>query len=223
MLKIVVFDCGYGGEFFADRLATEFPLVEIIRVIDWRHAQEIQTNSRLAREYAKQALRPYLGKVDLIILANHFLSITSLRHFKRKYKTQKFLGFNLTPSDIMRDTLLLTTKPVTKTVNYYNFLRHLKCKHKTLSLDSWPAKIDDGELTEQEISTTLKLFLAKTAFRPKVLILACTNFSDIKPNLTDFFGRSIKIYDGYDEVINKTYKLLNIRGGSGKKSKKMLK
>ena len=34
MLKIVVFDGGYGGEFFADKLKEELPVVEIIRVID---------------------------------------------------------------------------------------------------------------------------------------------------------------------------------------------
>ena len=69
MLKVVVFDNGYGGEFFADLLKEELPVIEIIRVIDWRHAKEIQESPRKARQLAKDALRPYIGRVDLIIFA----------------------------------------------------------------------------------------------------------------------------------------------------------
>ena len=70
MLKIVIFDSGYGGEFFADRLKAELPIVEIIRVIDWRNAEKILSSPRDARNIARDSLRPYIGKVDLIIFAN---------------------------------------------------------------------------------------------------------------------------------------------------------
>ena len=38
MLKIVVFDGGWGGELVADYLAEELQTIEIERVIDWKHA-----------------------------------------------------------------------------------------------------------------------------------------------------------------------------------------
>ena len=41
MLKVVVFDSGYGGELFADYLEEELPLVDIVRVIDWRNADKM--------------------------------------------------------------------------------------------------------------------------------------------------------------------------------------
>ena len=46
MLKIVVFDSGFGGELFADIIEEELPVVEVIRVIDWRNAKELQNNPR---------------------------------------------------------------------------------------------------------------------------------------------------------------------------------
>lgn len=92
MIKIVIFDGGYGGEFFADRFEEAIPVVDIIRVIDWRHAEQYLTSAKDSRTLAEEALRPYINKVDLIILANHLLSLSSLKYFQRKFPKQKFIG-----------------------------------------------------------------------------------------------------------------------------------
>ena len=219
MLKVVVFDSGYGGEFFADKLAAELPVIEIIRVIDWRNADQILTSPRKARRVARAALRPYIGKVDLIIFANHLLSITSLRYFRRKYKNQKFLGLSLKKPDtfIKRDILILTTKAVAKTFTFRRFTFCLKRKSRTLTLDTWPAQIDDGELTEPVIKDTIKKFIAKEHFYPQEVILGCSQFDDIKNELRSVLGYNLKIYDSFDDAIRQTCKALRLRGGAGKK------
>lgn len=220
MLKVVVFDGGYGGEFLADRMKEELPILEIVRVIDWRNADNLLVNPKKARKIAKTALRPYIGQVDLIILANHLLTITSLKYFKRKYKNQKFLGLNLKSPDtfVKRDVLILTTKAVAKTISYYNFVFRIKRKTKTLILDTWPAKIDDGILTRQEIEDTLRVFCAREDLRPQEIILACSQFDDIKNDLKDIYGKNLRIYDSFEDTLKKTCKVLNLRGGIGKKS-----
>ena len=220
MLKVVIFDSGYGGEFFADKLKEEIPIIEIIRVIDWRNADHYLKNPRLARKCAEEALRPYFGRVDLIVLANHLLTITSLKYFRRRYKNQKFLGFKLKEPDsfIKRDVLILATKAITKTINYHNFCLRINRKIKTLALDSWPAKIDDGELTEDEIRVTILKLLLKDNFRPEEVILACSQFEDIKSELRATLGQSIKIYDSHDDTLRNICKILKIRGGLGKKA-----
>ena len=217
MLKVVVFDGGYGGELFADYLQENLPVIEIIRVIDWRNANKILKKAKDARKVAETALNPYIGKVDLIIFANYLLTITSLKYFKRKYKTQKFLGLNLPSHNTGRDTLILTTKAVTRTINYHNFLFHLDCKSRTLALDSWPAKIDDGELTPTDISNSLYLHFSKESFRPQDIILACTQFNDIKTELRSCLGGNPRFHDGFYDTLIKACKILRIRGGVGKK------
>ncbi len=214
MLKIVIFDSGYGGEFFADRLSAELPIVEVIRVIDWRNADKVLTHAKSARKIAEAALRPYIGKVDLIIFANHLLSLTSLKFFKRKYKKQKFLGLTLEEPGtfIKNDTLILTTKAVTKTINYYNYIFRIKRRTKTLILDDWVSKIDDGELKFSEIRETILKSFIGTDFYPREVVLGCTQFSDIEKELRDILGGSTKIYDGFSDAIRRTYKILNIRG-----------
>lgn len=220
MLKVVVFDGGYGGEFFADQLEAELPVIEVIRVIDWRNAEQILKSPKQARKVAMAALRPYIGKVDLIIFANHLLTITSMKYFCRKYKNQKFLGLNLRAPDtfIKRDVMIITTKAVARTINYCNFVLRLRRKTRTLIADDWPAKIDDGELTEEQIRLTVKNFIAKQDFNPQEIILACSQFNDIKEELRNILGKNLKIYDSYNDAIRRTCKILKIRGGMGKKS-----
>lgn len=214
MLKIVIFDSGFGGELFADQLGEKIKVVDIIRVIDWRNANEYLESKHKARRLAEHALRPYLGKVDLIVFANTLLSITSLKYFKRKYKKQKFVGLGLKAPDtfINRDVLILATSAVTKTVNYHNFLFHLKRTSKTLIADDWPNKIDDGELSTGEIRYTIGRFLYAKNYYPKEIILACTQFSDIKPALKEVLGNNTKIYDSFDDGIHDICKLLKLRG-----------
>ncbi len=214
MLKIVVFDSGYGGEFFADFLKGELPIVEIIRVIDWRHAEQIQNNPKSAREFAKTALRPYIGRVDLIIFANFFLTATSLKHFKRNYKNQKFIGLKPEIPNGSESALILATKSLTRTINYYNYIFHLQCKTKTITLDTWPAKIDDGELAFDEICQTL---LPQLKDQPSDVILACSQFYDIKNELKKIFGCKVKIYDSFENTFKEICRTLKIRGAGFKK------
>lgn len=217
MLKVVVFDSGYGGELFADYLQEKLPIIEIIRVIDWRNAEKILTRAKEARKTAETALRPYLGKVDLIIFANYLLTITSLKYFQRKYKTQKFLGLHLPKPNINKDILVLTTKAVAKTIEYHNFVFRLGCRTKTLALDSWPAKIDDGELTREEIFNTLSNSCCKSKISGKNVVLACSQFSDIKSDLKSCLGKNAKIHDDFDATLRRACQILKIRGGVGKR------
>lgn len=217
MIKVVVYDSGYGGEFFADRLEAELPIIEIIRVIDWRNAKKLQNNPKEARKIAKADLRPYIGHVDLIILANHLLTLTSLKFFRRKYKNQRFVGLNLKKplSPPKKDTIILTTKPVTKTINYYNFILHLKKRVKTYALDTWPLKIDDGELTEQEIRETFSDYLGRDS-KYQEIFLACSQFCELAPQLREIFGHNIKIHDGFNDAYKEICHTLKIRGGKKK-------
>ena len=221
MLKIVVFDGGYGGELFADKLEEELPIVKVIRVIDWRNADEFLKSPRAARRAAMNALKPYIGRVDLIVFANHLLSATSLKFFRRKYKNQKFLGFSLPqPATFLnRPTVILTTKALTHTISYYNYLFRLKRTTSTLCLDTWSSLIDDGELTEQMVFREFQNFYERYKYRPQEVILICGQFNDVVMDLKKVLGQNIKIHDSYQNTITNIGKTLRIRGVTGKRKK----
>jgi glutamate racemase len=214
MLKVVIFDSGYGGELFADLLEEVIPVVEVIRVIDWRNADEILSSAKAARKTAEIALKPYIGKVDLIVFANYLLSATSLKYFNHKYKNQKFIGLSFKKPDtfIKKDLVILTTKAVARTLAYRKFVFQLNRKVKTVALDAWPAMIDDGELSDQEIHMTIDKSIADGHIKPEEMILACSQFNDIKSEIKKGFDRKFRIYDGFNDAIREICKILKIRG-----------
>ena len=217
MLKIVVFDSGYGGELFADQLEETFPIVEVIRVIDWRNADKFLKSPKKARREALDALRPYIGRVDLIVLANYYLSTTSLKYFSRKFKNQKFLGLKLPELDtfMRRSTAVFTTKSLARTISYHNYIFRLKRKATTVCLDHWLPLIDDGELSEQMVIEEFEFFCEKHHYRPTEIILACSHFSDIIPILREKIDKNLKIHDNFRNCISEIGKVLKIRGGTG--------
>lgn len=221
MLKVVVFDSGYGGELFADYFEESLPLVKVIRVIDWRNSAQYLANSHKARLAAEKALRPYIGRADLVIIANYLLAITSIKYFERKYKGQKFLGLELPRPDASakRKTAIFTTKAVAKTINYYNYLFRLKKKVDTYCLDHWVELIDDGELTEQMVFRDIEKFYLKHRYKPAEIIVACSQFCDVIPILRAVLSKNLKIHDGSSDTIRRACKILKIRGGTGKKKK----
>ena len=208
MLKVVVFDSGYGGELFADYLENELPVMDIIRVIDWRHADKMQSNAKITRYIAEEALKPYFGKVDLIVFANYLLSITSLKYFKRKYKNQQFIGLSLNhPANFRYRTAILTTKAVARTIRYKYFARQIKAR--TCVLDDWPILIDDGELGHAKIRRDLAPILP---YRPEQLIFTCTQFVDLENELRRIFGHNTKIINNFEQAVHDICHILKIRG-----------
>lgn len=212
MLKVAVFDNGFGGELFADRLESELPVIEVIRVIDWRSAKEAQKSSVGARKSAERALRPYFGKVDLIIFANYLLATTSLKYFQRKYSTQKFIGFTIRPKRITmgKPTLIITTKPTTRNLAFAAFAHRIKAK--TICFDSWPLLIDDGYLTGEGAKRDLNAALAHIDnFIPEQILLACGQFTELMTEFRQVFGHNVRIVDSFEQTIEEAKRALRIR------------
>lgn len=214
MLKIAVFDTGYGGEIFADRLEAELPIAEIIRIIAWRDAEWVENHPFTARKIVEKSLRPYIGNVDLIAITNYQLSATSLSYLRRKYKNQKFVGFTFRPKRIVkRPTVILTTKSTTKNLAYQTLAHDLKAK--TICLDKWPSLIDDGELTDAHFKSDLEPTLRQLSGpTPTQVLLACSQFTDCIPKFRETFGHNTRIVDSFDHTLSEAIKVLKLRKGN---------
>lgn len=101
MLKIVVFDSGWGGELVADFLMRELTTVEVVRAIDWAHAPYCGKSVEEICELADLNLRRFVGEVDLIVLGGYAVSL-ALGYMKEKYPQQKFVGMSINYDMILR-------------------------------------------------------------------------------------------------------------------------
>ncbi len=215
--KVVVFDSGFGGELFANYIEKEIPIVEVIRVIDWRNLDIITNNPKEARNVTEAAIRSYIGHVDLIIFANYLVTVMDLKYFQRKYPNQKFMGFAM-PQIRSERTLILTSKALHKSRGFKKYLHSFEdVRSRTIECDSWIPLIDDAELTEDQVRKDL---LQLKGFLPQTVALAYTNLIDIKPMLFKIFGPIVNITDGYRDTLHNVCQELGLRGLDGRRAKR---
>ena len=94
MLKIVVFDGGWGGEIVASYLRRELEMVEVIKAIDWRNIPYEEKSLGEIYILTKKYLAPYIGKVDLIVLGGYTVS-TALGQLQAEYPQQNFISVGI--------------------------------------------------------------------------------------------------------------------------------
>lgn len=220
MLKVVIFDSGFGGDLFADYVEAELPTLDVIRLIDWRAEEIILKSVREARREAEKVLLPYIGKVDLIMFANSSLSFSSLRYFRHKYRNQKFAGFSLGDKSLINrrnSVFIMTTSAIAHSLPYRAKVRRFCPKVHSFAHDEWIPLISNGDLCETEIRR--ELLPAKRKFKPDHIILACSDFADIKPAIRNIFGRNVSIDDGFKTALRNICDELGIRGRSSYRKK----
>lgn len=168
MLKIVVFDIGWGGEVVADYLASELGTVEIIRATSWRgRLYEIRDEEVLYREI-EMHLREYIGKVDLIVFGGYVTSLT-LGFLKVTYPQQKFVGLSINYHKVLKSRnrlghviLLMNDLLVRKPI--FEEIRQELSESTIVVPDcsGWEELIDIGEMSTDVLRSELQSYFALT-------------------------------------------------------------
>lgn len=209
MLKVVIFDSGWGGDLAADCLEQNLAVVEIIRVIDWRHAPYTSKSRHEICQLAEEALQEYCGKVDVIVLTN-FVAHCALKYLQRRYPEQKFICITLPSQRLDRQVyhkvMVLTTTKVRRSLSYQKWRRGLK--NKTVvepCCDHWETLIDDGELTEQQLWSDLEPY--RTAHVDTV-ILGSAHLWDLAEQIEQALGWQATVLDPRPMFVAQVCKVL---------------
>jgi len=161
MLKIVVFDGGWGGRNVADYLAEELGVIEVECVIDNDHSPYELLSPEEVCDLAEKSLKPYLNKVDLIVLGGYVSSL-ALSMLQNRYPNQRFVGMGIDYRLIYKTRC----RPQTVTVMGDELLVHLpvweelRYQLPEVSLvapdcSGWESLIDMGEMSPEVIKTEL--------------------------------------------------------------------
>ncbi len=217
MLKVVIFDSGWGGEMFADYVEEQIKVIDVIRVIDWRNAPYNKHTKEEIIRLSEAALYPYIGNVNVIVLASNEVTAVALDYLKKKYPEQKFVGFNWDELRkwSTRRILVLTTGLVKQSNDYLKAKKNwVKAKIKECLCEDWAQLIDDGELTNEKIEADIG---NNKAYDPDVIMLGCTQFADIKNTLSKIFGWRTTIIDNYRPTLQELCHALGFLGGDGER------
>lgn len=105
MLKIMVYDTGWGGELVANFLEKELNVVEVVRVIDWAHPVACAEDMTVLKQRIADQLQSYIGQVDLIVLGGYVVSM-ALPFLRQNYPEQKFVGMSIDYRQVLATRML---------------------------------------------------------------------------------------------------------------------
>lgn len=173
MLKVVVYDGGWGGELVADYLGRELTTVEIIRVIDWAHAPYDGRDLLEIVELAEANLQDYIGEVAAIVLGGYVASMV-LEILKQRHPEQIFVGLGVNYDRILHsrnypEKVVVLMDQILNESSLREELRQ-KLLYSTLILpdcSGWEDLINRNAMTEDYLRTDLAqdFYLSTTATR----------------------------------------------------------
>ena len=193
MTKIIVFDTGIGGKIFANHFRQEIPDAQITEIIDSANAPYGSKTPEQIISLTEQALMPCLNDPEnLIVIACNTATACAIEHLRAHYPTQTFVGTepgikpaaNLTKNG----QIISLATPATIHSRRYQDLKTKFAPHITIyepNCRDWATLIDHNALTPEIIFATLSPY---QKFQPDTIILGCTHFLAIPPQiLTDIF------------------------------------
>jgi len=247
MLKVVVFDSGYGGDIVADYLSHELGIVEVVRVTEANLSLEDGSLLEICR-FSKACLRTYVGKVDLIVLGGYVVSL-ALEFLKREYPQQKLVSvginyYRILNSRAFPDQIAIMADKVL----FESLVRKEVCQELPYSTiifpdcSGWDYLINEGQMSAEILRLDLgPYFLLRSGrkntsppppnyqpttsparaklFRPDVILLLNTHFWSIRSELEELFGYRVRVLDFRQKLLHDTCRALELRGVHGDRSK----
>lgn len=242
MLKIVVFDGGWGGEVVANYLEEELGVVEVVRVIDWKNTPYDEKNVEEIANFAEENLRNYFGKVDLIVLGGYAVGLAK-KLLHERHPEQKFIGPEINYDLILRARCEPEQVAILAGKTIYDSLVRAEVREKlpysTLILPDcggWEELINEDLMTKEILQAELAwdFVLQKQGkntgqinagdstrkkLKPDVVLVLNTHYWEIKEKIDEVFGWKVRVIDFRQKLLHDVCFALKLRGVDGKRSK----
>ncbi len=161
MLKVLVYDSGWGGELVADYLENELKVIEVTRLIDWKNLPYSAKAPQEIKHLLCERLQVYIGKMDLIVLGGFVVSEYT-EYLRRQFPNQAFVGLSIDLRQITNsrcqpsDIAVFIGSQNTNSSFVQKLQQQLpKVQLSIISSNGWEKLIDDGELDKLYIQRQL--------------------------------------------------------------------
>ncbi|MDR1862267.1 MAG: UDP-N-acetylmuramoyl-L-alanine--D-glutamate ligase [Candidatus Ancillula sp.] len=213
--KILVFDSGEGGRYVANELQKVRPNDELIVVTD---PENVPYGAKTADEVYSLTvakIQEYMTKVDLVVLACNTATALAIDRLRKMYPDTVFVGFEpmIKPASLATSTgkiAVLATPGTLKSARY----AMLKSKWAQgfevyePNCADWAKLIEKGEWTSKNATELVNLVQKEGIDQ---VILACTHYLNVQPELEELLGENVRILQPLDAISRRISCLLETR------------
>ena len=213
-MKIGIFDSGMGGTTVFDAVRKILPDEEYYYIADSKNCPYGEkTDTELLEIVTKNVEELKKWGAKIIVVACNTATVKCIDTLREKYPEIRFVGtepaIKLASNTDAKDILVLATPGTVKSERAEKLLRENQKEGQNITLLACPGLADTIEQTlrfdqnynlltptETEkaiICQKLAEFFADIERNPDIVVLGCTHYSLIKPEIQEFFPNSILI------------------------------
>jgi glutamate racemase len=215
---IGIFDSGIGGLTVASAIQKAFPLESIIYFGDTAHLPYGEKSVEAIQNYAIE-ITDFLLKqgCKMIVIACNSASAAAYEVLKKKYKQIVPIVDVISPlveligAKDFKKVGVIATKATVRTDVYAQKLHSIKPKMEVSSLATGllASMIEEGFVNNDISKAVLHKYLKYPDFENiEALLLACTHYPLIRPEIESFYQGSVDVFDSVDAVVEKVKKIL---------------
>lgn len=208
---VLVIDSGTGGKMVFSKIKRVFPSEDYILFIDKNYCPYGNKSREDLKKHIQQVFDYFTAhfSIKVVIIACNTLSSMFKDFLKDRYKEVRFFFYEpfLNKLILSRPTLVLAT---TNTINNSEVIKkyHNNANCYTAGFSYLAKMIDDKSPDIQNyLFTQLSKYKGKEI---KNIVLGCTHYEAIKPNLEKIFGK-VSFYDKTPIIIEQLSKILSRR------------
>lgn len=207
--KVVVFGDKEGKEIIGDMIEQELP-VEVIRVDGLNKDTKSCTSESEIREQTITKLAPYMGKVDVITLANAEVTLAAVDCLKRMYPSQEIVGYGKNLPNVLRrgNAVRVLIPSVVKRMAKYH-------KIKT--------DCPDVDISERSLKNYSELEITKNLrdFKGGVVVLCAVDLIRVKEKIQEKVKWKASVIDMRESLLRDVCLALRLRGIDGRQPREL--
>ena len=204
-MQIGVFDSGIGGEAVAARLRELLPQARVLTANDRPHVPYGSRSEEEVYQLTKQALRPLLeARCEAIVLACNTATAAAIDQLRSDYPSTAFVGLEpmVKPASVMSRSkkIVVCATPATLNSQRYSRLKADWAADVTVlepDCATWAAIIERQATARVDLGQVIS---AVTQQGADVVVLACTHYHWIKPQVELAVGPQVTVLEPSDAI-----------------------
>jgi glutamate racemase len=215
---IGIFDSGIGGLTVASSISKAFPNESILYFGDTAHLPYGEKSVQSIQKYSLEIADFLLEKgCKMLVIACNTASAAAYELLSEKYSDRVPVVDVISPlveliaSKNFSKVGVMATKATVRSDVYNKKINQLNAETEVVSLATGllASMIEEGFFNNDISRAVLHKYLTYPDFEDiDALLLACTHYPLIKPEIEDFYGEKVQVFDSVDAVTARVGKLL---------------